>query len=112
MDNKYILNKLDTLDERLLETNVHLHGIDKSLAVYNEQLKYHIEGVMQLREQNKLLREYIDCENQKLKEALQPVLDEKIKIKSIRSFIIKIGSIITFILGSAYLILKVFGLRI
>lgn len=63
-----IYEKMERLDSRI-------DNVDKQLAIYNEQLTQHIEGVKQAKEENKLLREYIDLETQKLSERLKPIED-------------------------------------
>ncbi len=45
--------KLDKIDEKTDKLDARLDRIDIHMAVYNEQLKIHIEGVKQVREENK-----------------------------------------------------------
>jgi len=61
VDEKRILNKLDIMDERI-------DSINKNLAVYNEQLKVHIEGTIQNRKQ-------IAALDQKILDKITPVED-------------------------------------
>lgn len=58
-DAKYgrLEEKIDKLVEKTDNTNMHLASLDKQMAVYNEQLKTHIEGVIQNRTAIKLLSE-------------------------------------------------------
>lgn len=50
MDVKRLEDKLDKMSDEMKQTNERLSDIDKHLAVYNEQLKVHIEGTIQNRE--------------------------------------------------------------
>lgn len=57
MDDRFLKidAKLDKICDRLAD-------IDKSVAVYNEQLKLHIEGTVQNRDQLKLFREKVEAD--------------------------------------------------
>lgn len=57
MDDRFLKidDKLDKICDRLAD-------IDKSVAVYNEQLKLHIEGTVQNREQLRLFREKVEAD--------------------------------------------------
>lgn len=76
MDEKRILNKLDIMDERI-------DSIDKNLAVYNEQLKVHIEGTIQNRKQ-------IAALDQKILDKITPVEDH---VKAVNTILKLAGGI-------------------
>lgn len=54
--------RLNRIDEKLEKISDRLSDIDKSVAVYNEQLKLHIEGTVQNRDQLKLFREKVEAD--------------------------------------------------
>lgn len=55
-------DKFQRLEDKLDKVNDRLNDIDKNVAVYNEQLKIHIEGTVQNREQLHLFRQKFDSD--------------------------------------------------
>lgn len=99
----------EKLDRRLEKMDARVDNIDKSLAVYNEQLKVHIQGVEQARIENKQLREYIDVEVTKITRSISPITKHLVRLQNITWFLVKIGGLVAAILGVAYT-LKQLGL--
>lgn len=64
MDDKFkrIEDKIDKLSDKFESTNERLGNIDKTVAVYNEQLKIHIEGTVQNRESLKIFQSKMESE--------------------------------------------------
>ena len=97
-------NKLDKLDGRV-------DGVDKELAIYNEQLKVHIEGVMQAREENALLKNYIDIETEKIRADLKPVVDHINHLKNIVIVSKKLAGWVSAVIVFVYTVLQLMGKR-
>jgi len=72
-DIKRLEEKIDKLSEKQDLQNEKIMSIDKNLAVYNEQLKIHIEGTVQNREQIKLLKESFNTELDPVKKHINHV---------------------------------------
>jgi predicted transcriptional regulator len=87
----------DKFDRKIERIDKRLDGVEKELVIYNEQLKYHIEGVRQLKQENKMLREYIDIETIKLQEQFAPVVNHVESIKSFGSGLKKVFQTISYI---------------
>ena len=79
MDNKRILDKLDKLESVHERMDERIDNIDKSLAVYNEQLKVHIEGTVQNRKQ-------IAALDQKILDKVTPIEDHVKSVNAILKF--------------------------
>lgn len=88
-------DKFQRLDDKLDKVNERLSDIDKNVAVYNEQLKLHIEGTVQNREQLSLLRLKFDSD-------LAPVKKHIAMVEGVLKFL----GIISLLAGIA----KTFGL--
>lgn len=97
----------DKLDRRLEKTDNRIDNIDKSLAVYNEQLKVHIEGVEQARLENKQLREYIDMENTKLAHKIQPIAAHVMLMKNGFKVVMFIAGAIAGVAGLVAIMLEI-----
>lgn len=101
-NNTRILNKLDKLDEKFdIKMEVmdqRIGNLDKHLAVYNVELQKHIEGVELAREENKLLKEYIEI---KVK-PIETYLDSKKTIKKFLFNLLTVGSVIVGIIAALY----------
>jgi len=70
IDDKY--DKIeDKFDDKFTKLNERIDTIVKHLSVYNQQLTKHIEGVKSIREENKLLKDYIDVEKKKLEKKFE-----------------------------------------
>lgn len=54
--------RLNRIDEKLEKIGDRLADIDKSVAVYNEQLKLHIEGTVQNRDQLRLFQSKVEAD--------------------------------------------------
>lgn len=96
--------KVDKLDERL-------DYMDKHLAVYNTQLGFHIEGVKQAKEENRLLREYIDTEKEKLSNRIQPLEKNDENRKRNLGLIMKVLGALSLVSGIIYSALQIFSHR-
>jgi len=120
--NNRIYEKLDKLDEKFdrkfdkLDTRQDI--TEKQLIVYNEQLKTHIAGVQEARKENAMLREYIDIENEKLRNDISPIALHVGSIQSNILFWKKLGNIvlktigvISVVSGLIYSILQIKGLQ-
>lgn len=88
-------DRFQRLDDKLDKVTDRLSDIDKNVAVYNEQLKLHIEGTVQNREQLHLFR-------QKLESDLAPVKKHIAMIEGVLKFL----GVISLLAG----IVKTFGL--
>ena len=64
MDDKFkrLEDKIDLVTNKLEDSNDKLSSMDKNLAIYNEQLKVHIEGTIQNRDAIQLLNNKIEIE--------------------------------------------------
>lgn len=97
-DIKRLEDKLDKLFEKLDKSNDRLSEIDKTVAVYNEQLKLHIEGTVQNREALRLSQESIAQELSPIKKHVHMV-EGGFKLLGICSLVIAIMSGIVKIFG-------------
>jgi hypothetical protein len=68
-----IEKKIDKLEDKFVKDLDWKSSIDTHLAVYNEQLKIHIEGVHEIKRQNELLEGYITKETQIIRKELEPI---------------------------------------
>lgn len=86
MDDKFkrIEEKLEKLADKVESTNERLASIDKTVAVYNEQLKIHIEGTVQNRQSIKESNERIEAE-------LKPIKSHVTLMNNLAKIIIFIG---------------------
>lgn len=120
--NNRIYDKLDKLDEKFdrkfEKFDKKLDGMERELIVYNEQLKFHIEGVRQLKAENELLQNYINIETQKLQAEFAPIKKHVERIQSTMSSAKTITrwlsytiSTISVIAGLIYSILQITGKR-
>ena len=93
-----IYSKLDKIEEKMdrrLEKIEHrLDSTEKHLAVYNEQLTIHIQGVEETKKQNELLKQYMDKE-------LAPIRDHVVTVKKFASFVTQAGGLLLFVLAVA-----------
>lgn len=119
-NNNRIYDKLDKLDEKFDRKSEkierRLDGVERELVIYNEQLKTHIEGVRQLKEENLMLREYIDVEKEKLEHSLNPVIIYVDNVKKTLSFVKRTFQMTSYIvtaigtlLGIIYTIKEILG---
>lgn len=81
-----IEKKLDNVEEKFMKDLGWKSSIDTHLAVYNEQLKVHIEGVQEIKAQNKLLETYINNETKSIKKELEPIKAHIIVINTILKY--------------------------
>lgn len=114
-DKLLIYQKLDKIEDKFekkfdkLDSRV--DDIDKKLAVYNQQLEIHIQGVITAREENKILREYIDSETTKIVDDIKPIGDHVQKLQTYASFTLKVCGWIVSLTAFAYLVLQILGVR-
>lgn len=107
-----IFDKLDKLDEKfdrkMDKLEQRIDCVDKDLIVYNEQLKHHIEGVRLLKQENEMLREYIDKETNILHDDLVPIKNHVQKMEGWRTFLKKLPGWVLKALGAVSLMLGIY----
>lgn len=92
--------KIEALNDKMDKIDNRVDSIDKQLAIYNEQLIHHIEGVNQAKQQNSLLREYVDNEKGKIERRIEPLEEAKEQSEIRRAFLMKIGDISLKVIGA------------
>lgn len=118
-DNR-IYDKLDRIDEKFErkfeKLDKCLDDVDKRLAIYNEQLKVHVAGVETAREENRMLREYIDVCVARIEEDIEPISRHVENVKSTVSGLKRAGmlftgfwTIVTIVAGAIYAVGRLFG---
>lgn len=70
---KQIESDVNRLMHHLEKDNEWKDKVDSHLHEYNAQLKVHIEGVKELKENNKLLQRHIDNETRRIQIDLEPI---------------------------------------
>lgn len=81
---KRVEEKLEKLADKVENTNDRLNSIDKTVAVYNEQLKIHIEGTIQNRETIRILQDKLESE-------LKPIKSHVSLMNNIAKIVIFVG---------------------
>lgn len=100
-DVKYIIqrveDKVDNIKEDVAQINTHM-------AVYNEQLTQHIEGVKQAREENKILKEYVEEKIKPLEESYIESRSKAMIMGKIVDITLRIIAVVISIIGVIYTI--------
>ena len=111
INNNRLFDKLDKLDDKIdrkfEKTDRRLDGVEKELIVYNEQLKIHVEGVRQLKQENEMLREYIDLETNKLTQKIEPIKEHFETKEKNKQFLIKMFQIFSYIMTAVSMIVGI-----
>lgn len=104
-----IYEKMDNLDikfdSKFDRLNDSQDEVSKHMAVYNNELKRHIEGVEMAREENKLLRQYLE-------QKLNPIERHVSKIDTLFTFVknlfLGLGALLALLLSFREFLVKFF----
>jgi dynactin complex subunit len=91
----------EKLDGRLDKVESHLESLDKQMVIYNSELSRHIEGVQLAREENKLLKTYIEKETEQIELKIKPIQEHVIFVQNSLTLMMKIGGIVAGLIGIA-----------
>jgi len=94
------LEKLeDKVETRFDKFDTKLDNLDGRLDIYNQELTRHIEGVKLAREENKLLKVYIESETKELENRIDPIQRHIDKVNITMKVLAQLGALLLTIIG-------------